>query len=275
MKKNNVLIYEVLLRHKGLTIKQKIVISQVLYLLSKETNDSLILTSLLKTKIINLLRYNIKTINKALLLAEDLDILCTDGDITYSICNTKYKINKNSNYMLIPLDIFYNTDLTEVEKLILSYCNNFTRRNKSCKITNGLISNNLNISKQVVERTMVKLKKLGFIETRFMKKGFVSTNREILIDKDNIHQLYIKNVEKIEKVEIETVEKQRIKEIKELKVDKIENQSIENLNITAIDMTEYLTTLLNSNVPKEFASKLYFNKKKEFDLVKEIYNKSV
>lgn len=265
-KDKGLILYDKVFQY-NLTMTQRFIFSLILYYYKKkkitEIDENLI------NIITNKLNVDKRTIKSTLNILIKKDLLNNN----YTLRNSIFNEDKKS-YIYISYDILNNNDLTALEKVILSYLNSFIRKNKNCRVSNETISNNLFISKDIVKKSIYKLKKLGFIKTTFEKQGFITKNREIYIDKDNLHNLYIKCVERIETEKIEKIK--RVEEIKTEKislVEKIENiNNIETLNYTSISMIDYLTSLSKIKIPKEEAMKIYFDKKREFELAKEIYN---
>ena len=302
MRKKSIQIYEVLLPIRDLTIKQKIIISQILYTIyrNKSSMNDIDITNDLKVKLSKFLRYKKYTIENALNKAVDLKIIGTVDEVNYYIYSSKYKVDNKSKYISIPFDIFLNGDLTETEKLILSYCNRFVNKYKSCKISNDFISKELYMPKITVEQSIIKLKRLGFINTTFSMKGCVTKNRQIYIDPDNLHELYIKHVERIEAERIEKIKRaeeiktevvenvENVENVEEINTDLVENveavkniekietvKSVENLNLNIFELNDLSDILVDVKISKERAQELYFKKKKEFELIKQIYNNSL
>lgn len=292
MKKKSIQVYNILIPIKDLTAKQKIIISQILYMIYKNKSDmnDIDINNDLKIKVSKLLGYKKQTIENALNKAVDLKILGTTDSFNYYIYSSRYIIDKKSKYISIPFDIFLNGDLTETQKLILAYCYSYTNKNRSCKISNNYIANELCISKNEVKKLIAKLKKLGFIKSTFDMKGCVAKNRQIYIDEENLHELYVEYVERIETEKIEKIKKaeeiktdliENVEEVKNVEnIDKIETVEkietigkIEQLNL--FNLTEFIEYFKNATLPREDAQRLYFNVKKSFEIVKEIYNKAI
>ena len=263
----------------------------------KDKNNEIVLTSDLKEKIKDILKYHKDTINLALSKASNLDILDNYNENVYYIYNKKYNVDKKTTYINIPFDIFYNKDLSEADKLILSYCNSFVKKKKNCKINNKQIAKDLYISVQTVERSISKLSRDGFIKPSYEKSGFIVKKRDLYIDDAIIHNLFVKSIENLK---TDKIENQTIKTVNNLKINTVENQTIEinkvdklnNMNnvkqvsnidtVKKIDNTfilsnniELLEKLKSLPISKKDAENLYFEKKKEFELIKEIYNNSL
>lgn len=295
--KNSIILYKFLLKEKDLSIKQKIVLSQILYMIYKNKEEEIVLSNDLKQKIKDTLQYHKDTINLTIKKADNLGILSDINKNTFYIYNEKYKIDRKTTYINIPFDIFFNKDLSETDKIILAYCNSYVKKNKHCIVNNKQISTDLNLSLQIVERSISKLNKEGFIKSKYDKNGFIIKKRDMSIDADNIHNLFVKSIEKFE---AKTIENQKIKSVNELNIEKVENQVIEinkvtkldsmnnikhiaNIdNIKKIDNTfilsnniELLEKIRNLTISSEDAKRLYFEKKKELELIKEIYDKSI
>jgi len=277
MKKDSGLIlYDTVFKYE-LTMTQRFIFSFILYYYKKK-NINRIDENLISI-IINKLNVNKKTVKNTLNILSKKGLLDDNYNLKISIFN-----NDKSNYIYIPHDILNNNDLTDIDKAILSYLYSFIRKNKHCKISNNVIADKLFISKRTVEKSIIKLKKLGFIKTSFETRGFVTKNREIYINEENLHNLYIKHVEKIEKVKkVEKIEKverlDTIDKVEEIKSGSIENvekiNKVDNINLNIFELNDLSDLLTSIKLSKEDAQKLYFRKKKEFELIKELYNNSI
>ncbi len=268
MKKSNIILYRFLLEEKSLSLKQKIVLSQILYMIHRSKNKEVLLNIELKEKIKNLLKYHKDTINESIKKALSLGILDNNEEVYY-IYNNQYNVDKKSIYISIPYNIFYNNDLTELDKIILAYCLGF-KKNKNidklnCKMSNKQISEELNLSEQSVKRSISKLNTNGYIKLEHDKTGFIIKKRTIFVNVDNIENLYTKS---IEKMEVENIENQVIKEVKEIHVNTIKMNYFED----SLDLLEMFNEI---TISTEDAKKLYFRKKKEYENAKKIYNKAM
>ena len=58
MKKSNIILYRFLLEEKSLSLKQKIVLSQILYMIHRSKSKEVLLNIELKERIKNLLKYH-------------------------------------------------------------------------------------------------------------------------------------------------------------------------------------------------------------------------
>lgn len=158
------------------------------------------LYNIIKNRKNKVVSFNINAISKATNLSEKtirnrFNDLCRIGKIKFSKDKKTIRFNdifeeylsKSNTTFFIPNDILFNKDLTDKQKLILSYIVGFTSHDKECTSFNKTIMNTLNVSEATLKTALSKFKKLGLIDSSlsdtgrgFIKKRKISANMEAI-----------------------------------------------------------------------------------------------
>ena len=158
------------------------------------------LYNLVKNKKDKKICYNIESISKATNLSEKtirnrLRELCdygnlrlsSDRKVIYFGYNLEDNLSESSFTFFIPNEVLFNKDLTDKQKLILSYIIGFTSHDKECTSFNKTIMKTLNVSEATLKTSLSKFKKLGLIDSSlsdtgrgFIKKRKISANMEAI-----------------------------------------------------------------------------------------------
>lgn len=82
------------------------------------------------------------------------------------------------DYLLIPKNIIYDTDLSAQCKIFLLYLYTQTKEGDCCFFTNENLSEFFNVDERTIRNWLSSLKKAGYIQTEFHKEGL--TQKRVL-----------------------------------------------------------------------------------------------
>lgn len=207
--------------------KQKILLA-LLFQLRKDSNDFIYLNNI--EKIAEDLNYSIRYIKDSIKIFEESHYITKENNKV--IFHNELINNKDKKFLFLSRDVLELKNLTETEKLLLSY---FIGMNKSFDKTltsNKSIMKIFNISLTKLSKTLVKFRELGFIEITYDKDKFLCKsgrtiktnntqinnyieNKIINIEKFNINNSIINiinlNLNSLENIELTEEQKQLIK----------------------------------------------------------------
>ena len=76
---------------------------------------------------------------------------------------TNEKINMKEQFLMVPYSILLDDNLNDGDKITLSLILSYSKMDKGCIISNGMLGRILNISPTAASERITKLKKLGYI----------------------------------------------------------------------------------------------------------------
>lgn len=141
--------------------------------------------------------------------------------------------DKSFNGLHIDYQILHSDKLTLVDKFVLSYISNFSKRNKDCYTKTKNICDLLGISNSAYKKSLAKLKKLELIESEITRKNNRIAGKKMKADLSKINTMYVEQL---------TIEKAGIKEINS------ENTVINNSESTNINSNN--TYVVISELPE-------------------------
>ena len=84
-------------------------------------------------------------------------------------------------YIVIPVEVLFNSNLTSTEKILFGFINNLTYSTNGCRASNKWLGRLLAVSKQTISNGIGKLKKWKYILVEY----------EQTADKRNVRRVFI------------------------------------------------------------------------------------
>lgn len=211
--------------------------------------------------LLSIIPFTKPTINKALKLFEDLDLIkinnVEDNNQRYLKIDLKekYFCSKKDGFIFIPSNILYCKNLNITDKVVLSYIKGYCKDDNIFDMNNNKIQKFLNIKRTNFKNTLRKLKSFNLLDTKYIDS---SRTIKFIDNVENINNKTIKEIREVRNINNQNIEHANIEKANNENIENaiIENANINNINILSDDLLNMLDKATLLKYKKMFDEKI-------------------
>lgn len=225
--------------------------------------------------LLSIIPFTKPTINKALKLFEDLDLIkinnVEDNNQRYLKIDLKekYFCSKKDGFIFIPSNILYCKNLNITDKIVLSYIKGYCKDDNIFNLSNNQITKFLNITQSNLTKSLRRLNKLTLLNTNQENARTI----EFIDNVENVNNMTIEEIREVRNINNKNIE--NIESVKNINNKNIENVNAENIYNENANINNNINTLFDINLLNmlDKASLIKYKKMLNDQLIQIINNK--